>query len=343
MSYLPALDCEGTCSPYKRSADAQPEDALLILAASNITHVRVRIWNDPVGPYLNDTYANLTHVAHLAKRIKAAGLSLWLDFHYSDTWADPSHQFKPAAWLDEPASSLAGSVYSFTQMVLTTLQAQGTPPAIVQVGNEIDAGMLWNASDQPCSDGAAIWPSASSGCTSEGQWKLLGSIVGAGLKACRDVLGRSVTTMIHISKGSMLGLSYGAKVINMFYTNFTNYGASDFDAIGLSFYPHWGAGNTSNARNLAGVHAAFPTKQLILAETAFPFMPDCDPGSEFACTPQGQLEYIQSLISNLRATPGAAGVAWWGGEYYNQKTGAGHTALFDQNAVALPALLYGFS
>jgi arabinogalactan endo-1,4-beta-galactosidase len=345
LSYLPVLDCEGACSPYRANSSAAPESALAILARAGWNAVRLRVWVNPgagEGP-LNVTYANATHVAAMARRVADAGLALWIDFHYSDTWADPGHQTKPAAWvgLDAHSGALADAVYNHTSLVLSLLKAQGTPPAVVAVGNEIDSGMLWPAAGQACSDGGKLWDPA---CDA---WPLLGSLLGAGLRAMRDVLGDGVASMVHTSKGSVLGEVWGPALIAEFFTNVTKFsGRSDWDCAGLSFYPHWGAGNTTNAAHLDDLAALLPGVSLVLAETAYPHEGGPAPaGSEFPYTPAGQLDYLESLAGVVRGVAKkiggsvkTVGVAWWGGEYYQGPTGAGWTALFDTDGVALPVV-----
>lgn len=85
-----------------------------------------------------------------------AGLELWLDFHYSDWWADPGHQAKPAAWSNLSLPQLTVAIQDFSHSAVAALVAQGTPPSIVQVGNEINAGMLWPQPGQSCSDSGSL-------------------------------------------------------------------------------------------------------------------------------------------------------------------------------------------
>jgi beta-galactosidase len=88
-------------------------------------------------------FCDLEHTKLMAKRIKAAGLKFLLDFHYSDTWADPGKQFKPTAWRGLSFPVLKDSMFAFTKKVITELKAQGTTPDMVQIGNEINHGMIW--------------------------------------------------------------------------------------------------------------------------------------------------------------------------------------------------------
>jgi hypothetical protein len=93
LSYLPLEDCYGSCSHFRASRSAPPEDALAISAAAGLNAVRLRLWVDPSPvtpqgwPGPDYTYANLSSVLGMARRAAKAGLGVWLDFHFSDVWA----------------------------------------------------------------------------------------------------------------------------------------------------------------------------------------------------------------------------------------------------------------
>ncbi|MGW3731431.1 glycosyl hydrolase 53 family protein, partial [Streptomyces sp. NPDC000851] len=123
---------------YKNSSGTTG-DALAILKSSGMNYARLKVWVNPA-----DGYNNKTRVLAMAKRVKAQGMKLLVDFHYSDTWADPGAQSKPAAWAGHSYSQLKTDVYNHTYDVLNALKAQGTTADMVQVGNEINGGMLWN-------------------------------------------------------------------------------------------------------------------------------------------------------------------------------------------------------
>ena len=109
-----------------------------ILKNNGVTTVRQRLWNNPAdGDY------NLDYNLKLAARAHALGLKVYLDFHFSDTWADPGHQTTPAAWVGYGIDDLATEVQNYTQSVMNSFQSAGIPLAIVSIGNEITAGMLW--------------------------------------------------------------------------------------------------------------------------------------------------------------------------------------------------------
>ncbi len=114
-------------------------DALLMFKNHGFNTVRLRLWHSP-----DEGYSGLEDVLTMSSRIKALDLKLLLDFHYSDTWADPAHQTTPAAWQGLAVSELADSVYHYTSAVLTALSLQETPPDYIQLGNEISCGMLWD-------------------------------------------------------------------------------------------------------------------------------------------------------------------------------------------------------
>ena len=148
--------------------------------------------------------------------------------------------------------------------------------------------------------------------------------------------------MIHTDLGNKLNETWGAGYVSTWYSQLVAGlgagGTAAFDAIGLSFYPHWGAGHTSNIARLGVVHDAFPDKQILLAECSWPYQGAASPYDEFPVSPDGQLAFAKAVAAQMRALPGGAGFAWWGAEYYSQTSGAGWTSLWDERGVALPAL-----
>jgi len=135
----------------------QRADLFQILKDHHFNFIRLRIFVNPASPKgyaatSKEAFCDLQHTLAMAKRVRAAGMGLLLDFHYSDTWASPGKQFKPAAWenLDFPA--LKQAVYDHTHTVLTALKRQGTTLDMVQIGNEVSSGMLFpdgRAKDHP--------------------------------------------------------------------------------------------------------------------------------------------------------------------------------------------------
>jgi arabinogalactan endo-1,4-beta-galactosidase len=120
-------------------ANGTAGDPLDILKGAGVNYVRLRVWNNP-----RSGYNNKAKVLQYARSVRAKGLKLLVDFHYSDTWADPGKQTKPAAWASHGIGTLQTDVYDYTYDVCSALKAQGTAPDSVQIGNEINTGMLWN-------------------------------------------------------------------------------------------------------------------------------------------------------------------------------------------------------
>ncbi len=157
----------------------------------------------------------------MAKRVKKAGMKLLLDFHYSDYWADPGKQFMPAAWQNISFEALKDSVYNYTAKVIWALKQQGTTPDMVQIGNEINHGMLWPEGQVNKLDGLA-------------------QLFKSGHDAVLSV-DPSIIIMLHIALG---GQNDETK---FFLDNMIKRGV-DFDVIGQSYYPQW-HGTTDDLKN----------------------------------------------------------------------------------------------
>ena len=116
------------------------QDVLSILRDHGMNAVRLRVWVNPNDGY----YSSLNDVIIKAQWAKDANMDVMIDFHYSDTWADPGNQWKPAEWQQLSLEDLMGQVWSYTRDSLNTLKAAGITPKWIQVGNETNNGMLWN-------------------------------------------------------------------------------------------------------------------------------------------------------------------------------------------------------
>jgi arabinogalactan endo-1,4-beta-galactosidase len=339
FSSIGSMDCDGACPKFKWDANSPPSDAVQLLAKGGINTVRIRLWNDP-APYAS--YSNLTGVLKLAKRVTDAGMAVWLDFHYSDTWADPGHQTKPAAWANLTADDLVAAVYNFTFTAVSALVAQGTAPYVVQTGNEIDGmGLMVNEGGQPCSAGGRI----SSPCTDN--WAMYGRLISAGQKAVRAA---SPGTLLAIQsyRGGHLQLATGASEIEAYFSALLAAGAGDFDVASFSFYPESAPCpcNVSVWQKLSGIGASLPRgARVAIAETSYPWKdntphPGLKPG-EFPYTQAGQTAYVQAATASMRNVTGGLGFVWWGTEIVGGY-GLGLTALFDEDYVGTDALRNGW-
>ncbi len=211
ISFLPELEARG----MKFSDKGVEKDAIQILKDHGFNYVRLRIFVDPQndsGYSPKKGFCDLAHTKEMAKRVKAAGMKFLLDFHYSDYWADPGKQYKPKAWEGENFMQLKQSVYDYTKMVMQQLKEQGTTPDMVQVGNEINHGMIWP-------DGYI------------NNLDSLSQLIYAGVNAVKFV-SPSTSIMLHLALG---GQNDEAR---FWLDNMLERGVP-FDVIGLSYYPRW--------------------------------------------------------------------------------------------------------
>ena len=270
--------------------------AFPIFKENGFTWARLRIFHTPnnEGPVCN----SLGYTVALAKMAKAEGFRIFLDFHYSDTWADPGKQFVPAAWNGLNINVLADSVRLYTKRVLETMDKAGVMPEMVQIGNEINNGMLWPYGKLYTDNGIT-------------NWKGLTDLIKAGIAGVKETNGgASIKIMIHAATGGSVEES------KTFYTNMTEYGVQ-FDVIGLSYYPWWHGTFDQLESNLASLSKNF-TKNISLVETAYysnGYYPE--PGNwvldvkPYPPTEQGQHDFMIELVSRLKKYPKVKSVFYW--------------------------------
>ncbi len=321
-----------------RYFDAQGRErgALEILNDYGLNYARLRVWvNSPDG------YHGLAQLLAMARRLKALEIGLLVDFHYSDSWADPGKQFKPASWADLDFDGLQRALYAHTREVCAALAAQGTPPQVVQVGNEINHGLLWPEGKLEGADG----------------FDRLAALLKEGARAVRETAPQA-RVMLHLAEGGNNPLFRG-------WFDAAAARGVDFDLIGASYYPYWHGSLADLQRNLNDVAARY-SRDIVLVETAFPFTAADADGTENVmqfedwqgcpATPQGQRRMLADIQDVLRAVPKGRclGFFWWdatwtavpgngwdpadpslGNNWENQ-------ALFDFSSRPLPALeLFG--
>ena len=135
VSWLTEMEAAG--KKFYSSAGVE-QDCFDVLKGKGINSIRLRVWVNPV-----DNWNSKADVVAKAIRTKNKGMRIMIDFHYSDTWADPSNQTKPVAWINMDIVALKQAVYNHTYDVLNTLKQNGVTPEWVQIGNETDNGLLW--------------------------------------------------------------------------------------------------------------------------------------------------------------------------------------------------------
>jgi beta-galactosidase len=213
ISFLPQLEANGAIF----TDGGEERDAVRILADNGFNFIRLRIFVNPENPggySPGEGFAGLEHTKEMARRIDAAGMGFLLDFHYSDYWADPQQQNKPMAWRNLDFVGLKAAMQRYTTQVILELAEQGTPPDMVQVGNEINHGLLWPEGHIQNLDNLA-------------------ELLQAGIRGVRDA-NPDIPVMLHIALG-------GQNEESRFWLD--NMIARDvqFDLIGLSYYPRWHA------------------------------------------------------------------------------------------------------
>jgi arabinogalactan endo-1,4-beta-galactosidase len=273
--------------------DDKEMDCLYILKQNGVNSIRLRIWNAPQG-----IYCNLEKTLIMAKRIKESGMHFLLDFHYSDMWADPGKQIKPKAWENLDFDELKNAVFEYTQKVMNAMRAQGTLPDMVQIGNEITPGMLW---DEGKVEGKL---------DTDTQWEKFTLLVKFGIEAAKSV-HPDVSIMIHIDRGGDNSSS------RKFYDRFKQFNV-EFDTIGLSFYPWW-HGTLDDLRNNLADLAIRYGKDIVVVETAYPWtLHSTEPLSfivsdekqllpGYPASVEGQTQYLQDLIEIIEQTPNGKG------------------------------------
>lgn len=313
-----------------RDADGDAGDALDILRGAGANTFRLRLFVDPDG---SDVVVNdLAYTIALAGRVKATGATLLLDIHYSDTWADPAKQFTPAAWDTLDIDVLEAQVEAYSADVIAQMKAAGVLPDIVQIGNEIDGGLLWPL-------GKMGWD----GYTAPENYERFGRLLEAGIRGVRSALddGDDVRIMLHYSNGA------STSGTRWFFDHVAAQGV-DYDMIGLSWYPFW-HGTLAQLRANLDATAARYGRPIVVVETTYPWRNGWNPDgalpgwNAWAFTPEGQAAFLRDLVDTVAQMQNGlgAGVLWWYPEAINRPGrsvwGSGSLALFDAGAALLPA------
>lgn len=315
VSIMPELERNGT----KFYDNGIEQDGLTILKNHGVNWIRVRIWNNPYVVGQEGVGGGNTDEAkaiEMAKRAKALGMKVLVDFHYSDFWVDPGQQKKPDAWKNDSGDKLVDDVYAYTAKVMQDFNAQGVTPDMVQVGNELNNGMLW--------------PEAQLTEDNPNGYKFLAKLLNAGLQAVHDNdKDNKVKTMIHLA-----GVD-----VNLYHTFFDNLivknKVNDFDIIGMSFYPFW-HGTMDDLKNTMNDVSAKYNKDVIAVETAFGYtLEDADFEKNnfgtneekvggYKATVQGQatgLRDVMATVASVNDNRGL-GIFYWAPDWViNEKVG----------------------
>ena len=341
------LKYEQQNATYLDKDGAAIADVLNFLKQQGWNTMRVRLFVDPSNDKDKNVCQDLEYVKTLGKRIKDAGLLFMLDFHYSDTWADPGKQIIPDSWKiwswtpDE-------TVYNYTKETLEALVAAGAVPDLIQTGNEISFGMLWGFNlDGKYEDweqwGGHLEATADWKDYTDKHWDNFSKMLKAAGKACREVCPQA-KIIIHTEQCA------NNPTLDVAFFKRIQENEIDYDIIGISYYPYF-KGELSNLdKGLSQLEQHFSDKAIQIVETGYPSKWEV-PGTKYDLTktypytPEGQRQYTADLIMTLQKHPQVNGLSWWYAEA-NAKgctgslaTGWYNASLFDnETGRALPAL-----
>jgi arabinogalactan endo-1,4-beta-galactosidase len=289
---------EGAGRKFYNSSGVE-KDCIQILKELGMNTIRLRVWVNPT-----DGWNGTSDVVAKAVRAKNLGMKIMIDFHYSDSWADPGQQTKPAAWSSQDFATLKQSLANHTSVVLNSLKSSGVTPTWVQIGNETNNGMLWP-------DGKAST-----------NMNNFAQLVNAGYNAVKAV-DTSIKVIVHISNG------YDNNLFRWIFDGLKNNGVQ-WDIIGMSLYPEVNTWSTLNTQCLANMNDMVSryNKDVMIVEVGMSWdQPD-------ACN-----SFISDLITKIKSVPNnrGLGVLYWEPECYNNWQGYSKGA-FDNSGKPTAAL-----
>ncbi len=285
------------CGAVYYNESGNPEDPYAIFSKAGTDLIRVRLWHQPDWT----DYSDYEDVKKTISKAKALGMQVLLDFHYSDDWTDPGKQKVPAAWLPvvNDTQLLGDSLYNYTYHVLNKLNKTGLLPEFIQVGNEINAEIL----QDPGKNYHHI------------NWARNATLINRGIQAVRDAsseFGKNIQVMLHIAQPEN-GLWW--------FEQAKKNGISDYDWIGLSYYPLWSSYTIDNLP--AAIETLIKTyhKRLMVVETAYPFtLNNADDANNildsnalitgYPASAKGQYDYLKALEKSITSA-GGEGLIYW--------------------------------
>ena len=293
---------------FKDNGVAKP--GLEIFKDHGYNWIRLRLFHTPT-----ELPNNLEYTIALAQRAKKLGFHFLLDYHYSDTWADPGKQFTPKAWENLSHPQLVNAVFEYTRQTIVALRDAGVLPDMVQIGNEVSNGMLWPDGRLP------------------DKWDNFADLLKAGIAGVAAGSGQNPRPriMIHIDQG-------GNRVkTKAFFDKVASYHI-EYDVIGQSFYPWW-HGSLNDLRENMIFMAQEYKKAIFVVEAAYNWMPaeyKQRPGP-FPETPEGQKQFLEEVNRIVQETPDGLGqgIFWWEPAVTGGLTSRG---FFDENGNALPVM-----
>lgn len=341
ISMLPKYEEAG--SKYLTTSGETITDVLTYFKDQGMNAMRVRLFVNPDkkttsnGSWITDENVcqDLDWVKTLGKRIKDKGLKFMLDFHYSDTWADPAKQWTPAAWASLDDEALAAKLYEYTKDALSQLKAAGAEPDMIQTGNEISYGMLWgelNGTLKQC------YPSTKY----TDNWTRFTNLLKQATKACREECP-DAKIIIHVERSSsnktLQKDNENYTTLKYFYKNMKS-ASIDYDIIGLSYYPyfHGAISELEGAINI--LESSYPDKKIMVVEFGYPYAwavngTTYDYTGTYPYSDAGQKAITADLVTMLNKHDNVNGLFWWWPEYnayWTSLSGWYNAPLFDSRS-----------
>ncbi len=304
VSFLKQAEEQGT--EFKDEGQVKP--GLQIFKDHGYNWIRLRLFHTPTR-----LPNNLEYTIALAQDAKKLGFKFLLNYHYSDTWADPGKQYIPKAWEGKSHEELVDAVFEYTRDTIIAFRDANALPDMVQIGNEIIHGMLWPDGKLP------------------DKWDNLAELLEAGINGVDAGRGNNPRPliMIHIDKGGDMNAT------KHFFDKWHSYGI-DYDIIGQSYYPWW-HGTLLELRDNMNFMANAYQKDIILVEVAY----NCEPSeyrdkpAPFPETPEGQRQFLDEVNRIVLNTPHhrGKGIFWW--EPATRR--GGRRTMFDRDGNSLPS------
>ncbi len=332
ISLLPKYEEAGVV--YKDKEGQTVSDVLAFFRQQGQNAMRVRLFVSPDGSD-KAVCQDLDYVKALGKRIKDAGLKLMLDFHYSDTWADPAKQWTPAAWQDLNNDQLQDKIYEYTKDCLQQMKADGAEPDFIQTGNEISYGMLWGKSG-----------TTANRCytnSSDANWNRFLSLLKKAGQACREECPQA-RIIIHSERVPK------PDVLTDFFDRMKA-GGIDYDIIGLSYYPAFHGNLSTLETALSALERKQYGKDMMIVETGYSYAwalggTEYDYTKTYPYSEEGQRQFTADLVAKLKSHPGVKGLFWWWPEDNGNKQVTNNwwnAALYDHNSGQPYAAFYELS